>query len=112
MLGVPRGFGRLFDRERWHRRMGRHAHRQIHACVDGELVLSRVPDGTLARVLCLRCGEGMQSRLDSMGIVPGAVVEKRSSALRRGPVLVSKGPMQLALAFDVAERIIVEAVGP
>jgi Fe2+ transport system protein FeoA len=91
--------------------MGRHAHRQIHSCVDGELVLSRVPDGTFARVLCIRCGEGMQDRLDSMGIIPGAVIEKRSSTLRRGPVLVSKGPMQLALAYDVAERIVVEAVG-
>jgi Fe2+ transport system protein FeoA len=92
---------------RWRRRL----RPQLHSCVDGELVLSGLPDGTLARILCLRCGELMASRLDAMGLVPGAVVEKRSSALNRGPVLVAKGPMQLALAYDVAERIVVEAVG-
>jgi Fe2+ transport system protein FeoA len=111
MRGTTRGFGRLFALGRWKWRGGGHGRGRIRACVDGDLVLSRVPDGTLARVLCIRCGEGMQSRLDAMGIIPGAVVEKRGSTLNRGPVLVSKGPMQLALAYDVAERIIVEAVG-
>jgi len=107
MIHTNKGFYGWLLLGRWHRRV----RPRLQACVDGELVLSGLPDGTLARILCLRCGEGMVSRLDAMGLVPGAVVEKRSSALNRGPVLVAKGPMQLALAYDVAERIVVESVG-
>jgi Fe2+ transport system protein FeoA len=106
-MRMHQGFRAWFRRGR----MGWGHRRHIHACFDGELVLSGLPDGKLARILCLRCGEGMASRLDAMGLVPGAVIEKRSSALNRGPVLVAKGPMQLAIAYDVAARIVVESLG-
>jgi Fe2+ transport system protein FeoA len=107
MINTNKGLYRWLHPGRWHRRV----RPQLQACVDGELVLSGLPDGALARILCLRCGDIMTSRLDAMGLVPGAVIEKRSSSLNRGPVLVAKGPMQLALAYDVAERIVVESVG-
>jgi Fe2+ transport system protein FeoA len=72
------------------------------------LALTALADGESARIVGLSGSRSTMGKLEAMGIAVGAVIEKKSSALRRGPVVVGKGTSQLALAYAIAERILVE----
>jgi Fe2+ transport system protein A len=69
--------------------------------------LTRLADGEAARVVGF-AGEADGARLESMGILVGSIVEKKSTALRNGPVVVERGRTQLALAYCIAQGILVE----
>jgi Fe2+ transport system protein FeoA len=78
---------------------------------EGEpLDLTCLRDGESARVVGLRGGPESTGRLEAMGIGPGAVIAKKSSALRRGPIVIEKGSTQLALGYRMAEGILVEPI--
>jgi Fe2+ transport system protein FeoA len=72
------------------------------------LSLASLPDGESARVLALSGGGEAVARLESMGILVGTVIEKRSSALRGGPIVVGRGSFQLAIAYAIAKAVLVE----
>lgn len=72
------------------------------------LNLTGLPDGESAKVLGFSGVSEFVGRLESMGIMPGTVIEKKSSALRRGPIVVGRGGTQLALAYSIARGILVE----
>jgi Fe2+ transport system protein FeoA len=42
--------------------------------------------------------------------MPGSVIEKKSTALRRGPIVVGRGGTQLAIAYSIARSILVEPI--
>ena len=77
---------------------------------NGPFDLTVLPDGESAKVVSVSGGPEAVGRLESMGILPGAVIQKRSSALRRGPIVVGRGGTQLAIAFATARGILVEPV--
>lgn len=60
-------------------------------------------------VVELRGGDGMVTRLTSMGLRPGVQVVKKSGQPLRGPVTVKYGATELALGHGIARRILVEA---
>jgi len=72
------------------------------------LSLAALSDGESAKVLGFSGSSALAGKLESMGIMPGTVIEKKSSALRRGPIVVGKGTTELALAYTIAEGILVE----
>lgn len=49
-------------------------------------------------------------RLAAMGILPGAVIVKRSSSMLKGPVVIEKNGRHLAVGHRMAQMIIVEPV--
>jgi Fe2+ transport system protein FeoA len=72
------------------------------------LALTALADGESGRILRLPGSVAARSKLESMGIFIGAVVAKKSGAFRRGPVVVEWAGSQMALAFAIAEGIVVE----
>jgi Fe2+ transport system protein FeoA len=74
------------------------------------LDLTAIRDGESVRVLRLRGGREALGKLEAMGIGPGAIIEKKSSALRNGPIVIGKGRVQLALGYDIARGITVERI--
>lgn len=74
----------------------------------GVRALTALADGESGRIVGLGGGRAAVGRLEAMGILVGAVVEKRSSTLRRGPIVVGAGRVQVALAYAIAKGILVE----
>jgi Fe2+ transport system protein FeoA len=74
----------------------------------GGMALTALGDGEAARVTGLREDSSAMGKLKAMGIMPGAVIEKKSSSLNKGPVVVVRGATQLALAYSIAQGILVE----
>jgi ferrous iron transport protein A len=74
------------------------------------LDLTCLADGESARVVGLRGGGEASRRLEALGIGIGSVISKKSSALRRGPIVVERGRAQVALGFELARGILVEPI--
>jgi Fe2+ transport system protein FeoA len=72
------------------------------------VALTALADGESGRVAGLTCDRVAAGKLEAMGILVGVVIRKRSSALRRGPVVVGRGSFQVALAYAIAKGILVE----
>ncbi len=86
--------------------------RIIERTAEGEsLDLTGIGDGESVRVVGLLGGLETVGRLEAMGIGLGAVIAKKSSALRRGPIVIEKGSTHLALGYSIAKGILVEPVG-
>lgn len=49
-------------------------------------------------------------RLEAMGITPGTEIQKKSATLMRGPVIVQRGTMQVAIGYGMAKKVIVEFI--
>ncbi|MBN2541226.1 ferrous iron transport protein A [bacterium] len=62
----------------------------------------------MGKIIDIQGGVGVQSRLESMGILPGKIVTKISAQLLRGPVTIMVDRRQLALGFGIASKILVE----
>ena len=76
------------------------------------IALTSLDDGESGRVVAFSCGQPAIGKLEAMGILVGVEVEKRSSSLRRGPVVIVRGRVQVALAHAIAKGILVEPLGP
>jgi Fe2+ transport system protein FeoA len=73
-----------------------------------ELNAARLDIGRPARVIELQGGSRATAKLNAMGIIPGAVIIKKSAAPLRGPVVLEKGAMTIAVGRDLAAKIIVQ----
>lgn len=69
--------------------------------------LAELAAGRSARVLEIRGGTALEGRLAALGIVPGAVVVKKSAISAHGPIVVEKGAVKLALGYGMGQRILV-----
>ena len=72
------------------------------------LTLSEVPEGQVVRVVGMRAGLGLTSRLTAMGVVPGAEVLMVSNR-GAGPVVVEVRGTRLALGRGMARKILVQS---
>ena len=79
---------------------------------EAAVALTSLTDGESGRVVALSCDQVAIGKLEAMGILVGVEIEKRSSSLRRGPVVVGRGSFQMALAHSIAKGILVEPLGP
>lgn len=76
---------------------------------DSPLDLTRLRDGESARVVGFR-GLEVGSRLEAMGMGLGAIIAKRSSSLRRGPIVIERGSSQVAIGYSMAQGVLVERI--
>lgn len=67
--------------------------------------LTRLPAGTRGVVVSVAGGHGLRHRLALLGVRPGVELQKISSILLRGPVVVQVGGRQVAIGFGMADRI-------
>ncbi len=58
----------------------------------------------------LQGGQQAISRLEAMGMTPGSSILKKSASILRGPLVVQKGSLQMAIGYGMAKRIIVEPI--
>ena len=72
--------------------------------------LTQLDAGIKAKVIELQGGHQFTRRIESMGITAGSIVTKKSSSLMRCPIILQKGPMQLAISYGMAGKIVVEPV--
>lgn len=59
-------------------------------------------------VIEIRGGEGFANRLNSLGIILGKKVTKKSSMMLKGPVTVQINRSLVAIGYGMANKIIVE----
>lgn len=69
--------------------------------------LAMVHPGRRVRLVTVNGGRGLQSRLASMGLVPGVEVEVISSRMR-GPFIVEAKGSRLMLGRGMVNKIFVE----
>ncbi len=74
------------------------------------LDITRLAIGATGRVVALTGGHHAVAKLEAMGIVPGALIVKKSASLLRGPIVVQKGALQLAIGYGLAKHVFVEAL--
>ena len=76
---------------------------------EGKLVTAcQMQSGQSGKIVEIRGGHGLVTRLDALGVRPGKKVTKVSSMLMRGPVTIQVGHTQVAVGFGMAGRIIVK----
>lgn len=72
--------------------------------------LTQIGNGRYAKVIELRGGHRFAGKLEAMGIVPGAMIRKKSAALMKGPIIIEKGETQFAIGYAMAQKIMVEPI--
>lgn len=72
--------------------------------------LAQLRNGGSAKVIELQGGHHVVAKLEAMGIVPGTIIVKKNTALMKGPIVIEKGEMQLAMGYGMAQGIIVEPI--
>jgi Fe2+ transport system protein FeoA len=72
--------------------------------------ITQLAAGRRARVIEIQGGRQTAGKLEALGIVPGAIVAKKSAALMHGPIVLVKGLMSVAIGFGMAKKIIIKPV--
>lgn len=70
--------------------------------------LTQLQPGETGIVEEIQGGQGIRSKLQSMGVRPGKKITKVSSHFWHGPQTVEVDNMQIAMGFGMARRILVE----
>ncbi len=79
----------------------------VHDTKDNRLIpLGKVDPGKEVTVVLINAGRGLQSRLFSIGLVPGVTIKVLSNT-HAGPIRISVKDTRLALGWGVAQKIIV-----
>ncbi len=69
--------------------------------------LTRIGNGKAVRVIEIQGEDEAARKLEEMGVIPGAVIVKKSAALMRGPIVITKGETQFAIGYGTAQKILV-----
>lgn len=72
--------------------------------------LTSVKNGIPLKVVEISGPEKSVNRLNSIGIIPGTVIIKKSSSAMRGPVVIEKNGIKIAIGYHMAQMIFVEHV--
>lgn len=72
--------------------------------------LTQIVNGGSAKVIELQGGHHFVRKLYAMGIVPDAIIIKKSASLMKGPIVIEKDNMQFAIGYKMAQGIIVEPI--
>ncbi|MEO0206330.1 MAG: fused ferrous iron transport protein A/B [candidate division WOR-3 bacterium] len=71
------------------------------------LNLTMLKPGEKGKIVEITGGKGLLTRLDALGISPGAEVTKISEQIMHGPVVVKIGNTQVAIGYGMARKVIV-----
>ena len=72
--------------------------------------LTQIGNGRSAKVIELNGGHHFVGKLETMGVVPGTIIIKKSASLMKGPIVIVKGETQFAIGYSMAQKIMVEPV--
>ncbi|WP_175412974.1 FeoA family protein [Clostridium sp. AWRP] len=72
--------------------------------------LTEIEVGKSAKIRELHGNNILMKMLKSMGIIPDAIIIKKSAILSEGPIVIEKGPMQFAVGYEMARNIIVDPI--
>lgn len=72
------------------------------------LNLAAMHAGEKGKVVEIIGGKGFINRLEALGIVPGAEIEKISEQIMHGPVVIKIGNTQVALGYGMAQKIMIK----
>lgn len=75
-----------------------------------EINVTQLNNGESAKVVALNHNNDIVSKLEAMGIIPDAVITKKSSIPAKGPVIIERGSVQFAIGYGMAQKIIVKPV--
>lgn len=70
--------------------------------------ITQVERGTNVKIINILGGRGIAQRLETMGIIPGRTIRKKSNAPMHGPVILETDTMQVAIGYGMAKKILVE----
>ncbi len=70
--------------------------------------ITQLENGKSATVLELNDNSDTMRKLLAMGIIPGAVITKKSAIPAKGPIILEKDRVQFAIGYNMAQNIIVE----
>ena len=73
--------------------------------------LAQMEAGKWGVVSSVEGGHGVISRLESLGLRPGARVSKISAHFFKGPVLVNVNNRRIALGYGLARKVFVDMEG-
>ena len=76
-----------------------------------QMTLTRMRSGHSGIVSRIDGGDGLISRLDSLGIRPGKRITKVGSMMMRGPVTIELDGGRVAIGFGMAGKVIVDPDG-
>ncbi len=69
--------------------------------------LAMMKSGEKGKVVEVIGGKGFISRLESLGIIPGAEITKISEQIMHGPVVIKIGNTQIAIGYGMAQKIMI-----
>lgn len=72
--------------------------------------ITQLHNGKAAKIIELHGNNEIMTKLEAMGVVPGAIITKKSAILSKGPIVIEKDLVQFAVGYNVAKKIIVEPV--
>ena len=70
--------------------------------------ITQLDNGKSATILELKDNSDTMRKLLAMGIIPGAVITRKSAIPGKGPVILEKDMVQFAIGYNMAQNIIVE----
>ncbi len=73
-----------------------------------QITLRQLKSGQSGIVAQIQGGHDLINRLSALGIRPGKRITKVGSMFMRGPVTVQLDSTQVAIGFDMANKVIVE----
>lgn len=73
--------------------------------------LTQLGNGRMAAIESFSCDLScIKEKLEAMGILHGTVIIKKSASFMKGPVVIEKDKMKIALGYCTAQKIIVRPV--
>lgn len=72
--------------------------------------LTQLKNGKSAQVIKVQGDHQFIDRLEAMGILPDTTIVKKSASLMKGPIVIEKGEMQLAIGYEMAQKILVKPI--
>jgi ferrous iron transport protein A len=70
--------------------------------------LSAMKNGQRGKVVDIQGGQGLQKRLEALGVRLDQHITKTSGPFMKGPVTLRVGNAQVALGFGMASKVLVE----
>jgi Fe2+ transport system protein FeoA len=75
---------------------------------ENEVNVTQLNNGESAKVVELVNNIEIVNKLEAMGIIPDAVITKKSAIPAKGPVIIERGSAQFAIGYEIAQKIIVK----
>jgi len=77
---------------------------------DKRIDITLLDNGFSAQVVEIKGGSEVTRKLHSMGIIKGITITRKNGSFMKGPVVLQKGSMQIALGYNLAKKIIVQNI--